>query len=42
MGRNIYTEEFKVQLVDKYFEGKGSSVDLCAKYKIFGCDTLGK
>lgn len=39
-GNNIYTKEFKQNVVEQYLNGAGSAVDLCAKYKISGADIL--
>lgn len=39
-GNNAYSAKFKIMVVEEYLSGKGSAVDLAARYKISTADVL--
>lgn len=41
-GNSKYTKEFKEKCVDEYLSGKGSTIDICAKYNISSASVLKK
>lgn len=39
-GNNVYTKDFKIQVVEAYISGDGSAFELAAKYKLSNADVL--